>query len=206
VPAGREQLVGDLLLLGRERRVEWLGDCERFGHPRGRRRKALLPALHALDRRGTRALFAPCSTLGAQLLHPLVGLARMLAQRRGEGIPLGLLGVGDLQLGLQAGESRLDALAGQPKLALPVMLPLRVMACLLPFGAAQGRPLAAGTARLRKDRGGGCRDKRGGNERAQDGLLHDDSSSRVDDGIGLRPCGGSCIRTGAKICPFRPAV
>ncbi|HEU0289521.1 MAG TPA: hypothetical protein VFR39_02040, partial [Burkholderiales bacterium] len=49
-----EQLVGDLLLIRRERRVKWLHGCQRFIQPRRSGSEHGLPALHTFDRRGPR--------------------------------------------------------------------------------------------------------------------------------------------------------
>lgn len=126
-----QHLVSDLLLIGRERRVEWFRRGQRFVEARGGDRHHRLPALHALDRRrrGAFLLFGP---LGAKLFHARGGLAGLLELHVGEGVPLRFLLGCDLERGLQVSELCFDLLGRRSERAQPVALPLREMPGLGP--------------------------------------------------------------------------
>jgi len=153
-----QQFVGDLLLLRRQRRVERLRGRQGFVEPGGRRGEARLRTLHALDRRRRRS-FPSLRHLRPAGFHLLVPGARLLAQRVGEGVPLRLLGVGDLQGGLQVSQARFHPLAGETESAL-LVVPLRGVPGLR-SGAFRARSLRKGR---RGSRGG----ETGGNQGAQD--------------------------------------
>jgi hypothetical protein len=120
----RQHLIRDLLLLGREAGIQGLGGGDHFIQPGRALREALLLALQAFDRTELRAVGTLCSGLLLlshtlmMLCHPLlqalVHVARVLAQHVRERIPLGLLGVRDLQGRAYVREPGFDALARHP--------------------------------------------------------------------------------------------
>src|SRR5258705_9959868 len=114
--ARHEQLVGNWLLVGRERRIERFFDCEQFVQSDDGGSMTLLLALDARD--GSRSLtFSTLPGLGAPRLHALVAFGCLLAQRVRKCIPLRLLGVGDFERSFYIGKPRLDPFAWQAERA-----------------------------------------------------------------------------------------
>src|SRR5258705_7524153 len=115
--ARHEQLVGNWLLVGRERRIERFFDCEQFVQSDDGGCMTLLLALDAQDGSGS-LTFSTLSGLGAPRLHALVAFGCLLAQRVLERIPLRLLGVGDFERSFYVSKPRFDPLARQAERAL----------------------------------------------------------------------------------------
>ena len=116
--AAREHRVGDLLLLGRERRVERFRRRDHLAQARRALLHALLLAFQAVDRAHLRRTLGAGLALGDALLDALIHGAGVLAQHVREAVPLRFLRIGDLERRMDVREARFDALARQAEAPL----------------------------------------------------------------------------------------
>src|SRR5262245_34474850 len=100
VASAAKALVGERLLLGRQRRVEVLRQARQPLEVFPLLLRELSQTLNALGRGRTRVSGRSFAHLVVQRLH----FARVLLDLLGVRVPRGFLGRGDLQVGLEAGE------------------------------------------------------------------------------------------------------
>jgi hypothetical protein len=117
--ARRKHFVGYALLLGRKYRVEGLFHPQELVHALRSLDHALALMLVPLDEAGTPAFGRAFIELSAPLLHALFHHACLPAEHARVGIPLRLLGSGDLQRRADVREPGFDPV-GQPESAVLV--------------------------------------------------------------------------------------